>query len=115
MTNVEVELPEDQQIPFSFRLSWIEKNCEHDIDKQIFRYVINSREALRMARVIRELVGHIEDVKAWAEHAGIYLVDGMAGDDPVLARLCKEAFESWNNLSPDTKELLDESPAPSST
>ena len=59
------------------------------------------------ARVIRELGGHIEDAKAWAEHAGMYLADGMPGNDPILERLRLAAFKSWSNLSPDAKELLE--------
>ena len=59
----------------------------------------------RMARVIRELVGHIKEVKAWAEHAGFYLVEI---DDIMLMQLCDKARDSWENMSEDTKELIGE-------
>lgn len=58
-----------------------------------------------MARVIRELVGHIKEVKAWAEHAGFYLVEI---DDIMLMQLCDKARDSWENMSEDTKELIGE-------
>ena len=58
----------------------------------------------RMARVLRELAGHIKDVKAWATHAGIHLVEFE--NDVVMERLCTTAGDSWENLSDDAKELL---------
>jgi len=61
----------------------------------------------KTVRVIRELVGHIEDVKAWAEYVGLFLVE-LAEKDCHMEELRTTAANSWNNLSPDTKELLDE-------
>ena len=60
-----------------------------------------------MARVIRELVGHIKDVKVWAECAGIYLADGVPGSDSVLEEKRMKAYESYIYLSEDAKGLVD--------
>ena len=60
----------------------------------------------RMARVIRELAGHIQDVRAWAKHAGIYLVEGDVQCDIVLEDLRKRAADSWDNLSSDSKDIV---------
>jgi len=80
---------------------WIPSNT-----KTIYDQILDDahKDRGRMARVIRELVKHLKDAKAWGEHAGIYLVDI---DDIALMQLCEKARDSWDNLSPDTKELLE--------
>lgn len=94
MSNVEVELPVEQQPPFAMRLTWIEKNCEHDIDKKIFRYVINSRDALRMARVIREAVSLVMELKK---------------DSDMLWDLSMEKFGNDYKISSDIMEVINDS------
>jgi len=94
MTNVQVELPPEKQEPFALRLSQIERNCKYDIENQIFRYITNSRETLRMARVIRELAKFLpafSDIQA-----------------PNPAVDLKILFEAWHNLSPDAKEVVNQ-------
>jgi len=61
----------------------------------------------RMARVIRELTNHLEDTINWAKHAGLYLIDGVPGSDPILEQKRLTAAKSWDNLSPDVKELME--------
>ena len=60
-------------------------------------------EMERMARVLREQNRHLADVKVWAEHAGLHLIDI---DDPILEELRLQARRSWENMSNEAKELL---------
>ena len=69
-------------------------------------YPIRMRDPDRALRVISELTGHIEDVKAWAEYAGLFLFE-ITEKDAHLERLRATTADSWNNLSTDTKELFE--------
>jgi len=65
-------------------------------------------DLLYMVRVIREFAEHIKDVKRWGGHVAItYLIDDAADNDPVLRELCDKAANSWENVSPDAKEVSD--------